>query len=358
MLRKMIGLLMALCILITIPAAVQAATKKQIKPYAQDLIRYYRHHQDAAEDVIWDILQKMAAVDADQAAVWGNIMEDWAWVNSGMHVSENVLPDGLPEDESLCIVVLGYALAEDGTMRSELIDRLVVALASALKYPNAKIAVTGGQTSEVKGATEAGRMAAWLQKKGIEKSRIIVDDQALSTTANAQNVYKILNESYPQVDSIAIVTSDYHIGWGSAMFTTVSNYAFGYEAGNPIDVVAGAVCNTGKTMDTMIYQALGVSTITGVAYQEMDTAPELYPVDRPTEPSTEATEPEEEKQKQNWFWQQPAEEVQEAQETVEEKNGMPVWMIAAGAAAAVVLYIFVPKKPRKKREKPEFKWED
>ena len=354
-------MVLTFCLLLTLPLTARAASKSKIAPYAQRLIQYYRHHQTAAEDVIWDILRQMEAVDADQAAVWENIMEDWAWVNSGMPVGENVLPDGLPEDDSLCIVVLGYALAEDGTMREELVDRLVVALASALKYPNAWIAVTGGQTSEVKGATEAGQMAAWLQKKGVDKSRILVDNQALSTTANAENVYKILNKSYPQVDSIAVVTSDYHLSWGSAMFAAVSNYSFGYEAGNPIDVVAGAVCNTGKTWDTMALQAAGISTITGISYDESAAAPELYPVDRPTEPSEEPTQVTEPEEEIRWFWEQPDEKVPEqpqtqSQEQTKKKTNYAVPILAVILMAAG--YILTPKKPRKKRKKPEFKWEE
>lgn len=355
MCRKAVSLLVLLCLVLTLTLPARAA---KAEDYASELISYYYHHQDAAEDVIWDILNQMAQVDADQAAVWKNIMADWAWVNSGMPVSENVLPDGLPEDESLCIVVLGFGLAEDGSMKEELIDRLVVALSSALKYPNAWIAVTGGQTSNIPGITEAGQMAAWLQKKGVEKNRILVENQSLSTTANAVNVYKLLNKSYPQVDTIAVVTSDYHLAWGSALFTAVSNYNFGYHAGNPIDVVAGAACDTGMTADTLLQQAWGISQITGVPFAEHAAAPALYPVDRPPE-TTEAA-PEEEKPASHWkpFWDPaPAQPQPQAEQAAEEPEPKwPVYLLLPLAAAAI--YVFcIPKKPRKKREKPQWKWE-
>lgn len=51
----------------------------------------------------------------------------------------DVLPDGLPDTDELCIVVLGFQLNPDGSMRDELINRLNVALRSAEKYPNAYI---------------------------------------------------------------------------------------------------------------------------------------------------------------------------------------------------------------------------
>lgn len=360
MLKKLTSVLLVLCLLLSLPVTTHAATKKAVKPYAEKLIQYYYHHQDAAVDVIWDILNQMAQVDADQAAVWENIMEDWAWVNHGMPIAENVLPDGLPEDDSLCIVVLGFGLAEDGSMKEELIDRLVVALSSALKYPNAWIAVTGGQTSQVEGVTEAGQMSAWLQEKGIDKSRILVEKQSLSTTANAVNVYKLLNRSCPQVDSIAVISSDYHITWGSAMFAAVSNYKFGYEAGNPIDVLAAAVCDTGTEYDSMAQQAWGVSAITGVGFDENAKAPELYYVERPTEPETVPTEPEETREERHWFWEKP-QQAQEAQTVQTEEQGNKkslVLPVTLGVVVLAAVYLLTPKKPRKKREKPEFKWEE
>lgn len=357
MIRRGFCLLLAICLLLFAPVKAEAAGNKTVKDCARRMIQYYRHYQSAAEDVIWDLQQQMAAVDSDQAAVWGNLMDDWAWVNDGMPVGENVLPDGLPEDESLCIVVLGFGLAEDGSMKEELVDRLVVALSSALKYPKALVAVTGGQTSEVEGVTEAGQMAAWLRKKGIEDSRIVTEKNALSTTANAENVYRLLNEHYPQVDSVAIVTSDYHLTWGSALFAAVSNYNFAYQAGKPIDLVAGAVCDTGKIWDTMTLQAAGISDIMGLAFDQSEAAPALYPVDRPTEPETEPAETKEEVH--HWFWQKPEENTQKqqsAQELPKEKRNY--LLPALGTAALAVVYVLTPKKPRKKRKKPEFKWEE
>lgn len=360
MIRKIVSLILLLCTLLTLSLPVQAASKTDIAPYAEELIRYYYHYQDRAEDVIWDILNQMKAVDPNQAAVWTNIMEDWAWINSGMPISENVLPDGLPEDESLCIVVLGYGLAEDGSMKEELVDRLVVALASALKYPKASIAVTGGQTSQVQGVTEAGQMAAWLKQKGIEENRIIVENQSLSTTANAVNVYKLLNRSYPQVNSIAIVSSDYHITWSSAMFAAVSNYKFGYEAGTPIDVLAAAVCDTGKTVDTRALQAWGVSTITGIPFDENSSAPALYAVDRPTEPITLPTETMvEETEAAHHFWEPVREEASEEETEIVEKEKrsfLPIILVAVLGAGA---YILMPKKPKKRnrRQRPKMNWD-
>lgn len=361
MIKRMICLCLALCLLAAMPLTVQAAGNTKIENYAKQLIQYYYHHQNEAEDVIWDILRQMEAVDRHQAAVWRNIMEDWAWVNNEMPVGAGVLPDGLPEDESLCIVVLGYGLKEDGSMKQELVDRLVVALASALKYPNASVVVTGGQTSEVEGVTEAGRMAAWLKKKGIDAKRIIEEKQSLSTTANAVNVYKLLNQKHPQIRSVAIITSDYHAAWGSAMFAAVSNYKFGYDAGNPIDVVAAAVCDTGSSYNSMAQQAWGVSIIAGLEFEENTKAPALYPVERSAEPETVPTETviEETREQSQIFWQ-PREEADNGSANAEaaEKERWSVVPVLIGSGVLAGVYVLMPKRPqkRKRRKKPKMDW--
>lgn len=353
MIRKIISMILVLCLLAALPMTAEAASKKDIELYAQSMIRYYRFYQEEANHVIRDLADQMAGVDPQQAATWEKLMLDWSWVNAEMPICEDVLPDGLPQDDSLCIVVMGFGLKEDGSMKEELIDRLVVALSSAVKYPNAYIAVTGGQTSQAKGVTEAGQMAAWLQKKGVDKSRIITEKQALSTTANAINTYKLLNKSYPQINSIALISSDYHITWSAAMFTTVSAYKAGYEGGRRIELLASAVCDTGTTADTFETQVWGVCAITGIPYEEKPVAPTLYEEEIPQEPivtEAEALSPAE-KSSSILSWNQDTASEVPAKET---RSPVPVLLIAALAAA---VYIFTPKKPRKKRKKPEFKWE-
>ena len=56
-------------------------------------------------------------------------------------------PEGLPDDDSLCIVILGYSLSPYGEVRDELMTRLDAGIEVAEKYPNAYILVTGGGTA-------------------------------------------------------------------------------------------------------------------------------------------------------------------------------------------------------------------
>ncbi len=354
--KKLLCFLLAMCLLGSLTLPTFASQMEKLESYAAQLIQYYLHHQDKATDVIWDITRQMKEADQKQGAVWEKMMFDWAWINADMAVYEKSLPEGLPQDDSLCIVVMGFGLNEDGSIKEELEDRLVVALTSALNYPNAFVLVTGGQTGQADGPTEAGQMAAWLEKKGLDKSRIIQENQSLSTTANAVNCYKLLTKSYPQVGSIAVVTSDYHIAQSCAMFAAVSNYQSGYKGGKSLELVGNAVCHTGQKEDSLLTQAWGISLIFGLPFEENAKAPQLYPVEIPVETYVEPTAAEE---TEPHLQQLPAEPAKE--ETAAEPETKKPWLLPAAcvAAAALVIGILAPRKPKKKdkRERPQMNWD-
>ena len=357
--KKLLTVFLVLCMLLPLP--VSASVMGKLEPYGVRLIQYYLHHQEKAEDVIWDITRQMKALDPKQAAVWEKLMFDWAWINGDMPVYEGSIPDDLPTDDSLCIVVMGFSLREDGSIRPELEDRLVVALTFALKYPNAYVLVTGGQTGAVKGVTEAGQMAAWLEGKGLESSRIIRESQSLSTTANAVNSYRLLTRSYPQVDSIALVTSDYHIAQSCAMFAAVSNYQAGYQGGKSLELVGNAVCDTGLTEDSLLTQAWGISLILGIPFDEKAKAPELYPVDIPVEVYTEPV-PEQTEARTPEMPLPVQQAAPQAEEVIPESQWRSLEkriLLGAGAAALLIFRIMMPKKPKKRnrRQRPKMNWD-
>ena len=126
-----------------------------------EMISYYSTYQSTAKTDIQRLVEKLKALNSTKGEEWEKIMEYGDYVNTDMNVNVDVLPDGLPNDDSLCITVLGFALNDDGTMKDELVGRLQTALASAQKYPNAYVAVTGGGTAKNNpNATEADQMAA------------------------------------------------------------------------------------------------------------------------------------------------------------------------------------------------------
>ena len=166
-------------------------------------------------------IDKLAALDKESADRWAAIIKYWNDANEKDFVNKDILPDGLPDDNSLCIVVLGYQLNADGTMKDELIGRLETALDNADKYPNAYILVTGGGTASANSsATEADCMAEWLIENGIAEDKVIIENMSKTTAENALFSYAILDRDYPEVSSIAIVTSDYHIPLGCMLFNS------------------------------------------------------------------------------------------------------------------------------------------
>lgn len=211
-----------------------------------DMVYAYADRQDAAAKIIQNDLEQLNALDPALGSLWGQIMPLWSEVNSGLVIHDGVLPDGLPEDESLCIVVLGFQLHPDGSMADELRGRCETALRCAKKYPKALIAVTGGGTAwQNPNATEAGVMAAWLTEHGVDASRILVEDESRTTADNAVFTSALLRERHPEVKSLAIVTSDYHMPLGVLLFQEQALLAE-YETGTlPFSVVSNAALDTG-----------------------------------------------------------------------------------------------------------------
>ena len=147
-------------------------------------------------------------------------------------------------------MVLGFQLLPNGNMGEELIGRCEAALASAEKYPNAYLALTGGGTAvNNRAATEARAMEAWFLKRGVAPERIIVEENSMTTDENARYTTRILTERYPSVKSLAIVTSSYHVPLGSLMFTEAA-ILYGYEHGErPFSVLSNAAYETTSLED-------------------------------------------------------------------------------------------------------------
>lgn len=281
--RKILIACLCLCLL---GGSVPAAQAEEETNPQQLLSAYCANDRGKIESC----LDALEAENPAEGALWRRIMTDWVRLNEAGFEDHRVLPDDLPQDDSLCIVVFGYGLGADGSIRPELEDRLYVALNAARQYPDAYVAVTGGQTSEVAGVTEGGQMAAWLRAQGVAESRLIVEDQALSTTQNAANTYKLLTSAYPQVKTLAVVTSDYHVACAGVLLQIWSDYQSQVNGAPALNVAAGVSCASDTPVgDRMLSsQAWGIAQITGTAWPVVsDTGTE-------TRASTEAQEQTEE----------------------------------------------------------------
>ena len=234
------------------PATAQSQIERAVVSYAATGTR-----DDQA-------LLALASLDSALGDRWARIMKLW---ETPVAVNE-ALPDDLPEDDSLCLVGLGFQLNPDGTMREELIERLKVMLVASEKYPNAVIVCTGGGTAaDDPKATEAGRMAEWLETQGVDSARVMVEDRSLTTAQNAVNTYDILAEHSPQVKQIAIISSDYHIATGVLLF--------GAEAilrDSDIAVVSNAAWHAPTGTLSPMFQAGALIELSG----DVETAFDIY----------------------------------------------------------------------------------
>jgi len=270
--RKFLSFFLVMTLLV-VPVKTQAA-EADAEDYILRMIQYYLRYQEEADEEIAVLLGYLEEQDPELGNLWRKIMVGWAYHSSRMEINSRILPDGLASDDSLCIVIMGYGLRADGSMREELVDRLVVGLSSAMKYPDAYVVVTGGATSDVPGVTEAGQMAEWLVERGVSADRIIVEDRSYSTLQNVQRVYRILIRDYPQVKDVAVITSDYHIRQSCTFFMAMFHQGV-YESGyRQLRLVSQAANTTGKTGKDLRSQAWGISAITGIPY---DGTPDIKP---------------------------------------------------------------------------------
>lgn len=149
------------------------------------------------------------------------------------HAAPPPVPAPVTKDFSKpAIVILGYGLNPDGTMRVILRRRVLTGLAVAQFFPQSPIIVTGGNPQN--GRTEASQMRRMLMLLGFPDNRIIVEDKANSTVQNAQFSVPLAEKA--GTSGIILVTSTTHqdradgnfVDAGANLLATVS-----YPDGDP-----------------------------------------------------------------------------------------------------------------------------
>ena len=250
-----------------------AAEERTAQDIIEELAVYYGTYGGDAEGKTAELLEELYAADPVQGAKWESIMQRWKTVSTDLEINENILPDGLPETDELCLIVLGFQLNPDGSMKDELTERLKVAKASAEKYPNALIVCTGGGTAaENPEATEAGEMAKWLVENGVDAGRVVVENRSLTTAQNAIYTWQILTEQYPQVKQLAIISSDYHIATGTLLFGAEATLQAAEAGKETMTVVSNAAWRAPSGTLSAMFQAGALIELAG----DVETAFEIY----------------------------------------------------------------------------------
>ena len=207
-----------LCIAVLPSCNAQAVSKEN--QLIREMVYTYSWFPESSRNRVDKLLDDLKDMDEEAWEKWNEIMAFWSYTNNEMEKDNASLPEGLEDTDQLCIIVLGFQLNPDGTMKEELIGRLETALACAKQYPNAYLLCTGGSTAQSNGISEAAAMGAWLMENGIPEERLLLEERSLTTTENAQYCCELLRYNYPEVTSIALVSSDYHIPWAAVLFQT------------------------------------------------------------------------------------------------------------------------------------------
>ncbi|MEH7886938.1 ElyC/SanA/YdcF family protein [Bacillus sp. JJ1609] len=162
-------------------------------------------------------MSKLRQIDSARSRVYEQKL---ASADSLMKVKINTSPPADLPQQNHAIVILGYALADDGTMKEPLIERLKAGLAIAKKYPNSKIIVTGGVPKQ--GVTEADAMNKWLTEQGVAQERILLENKSTDTVENALFSTAILEKQ--GLKDVTIVTSASHIRRALTVFNETSKF--------------------------------------------------------------------------------------------------------------------------------------
>ncbi len=265
-----------LIIILSLAGCVKETTvtdPKTVEKKVEEICVDYGTYGAEAKDRIGTLLRELTETDRNAGKRWSEITEIWMDPDLGKDLNYDELPDGLPDTDELCIVVLGFQLNPDGSMKDELIERLCVAVDSAVKYPNAYIVCTGGGTAAENGsATEAGEMAKFLITCGIDSSRIIVEDNSITTAQNAIFTYDILTSLYPSVKKLAIISSDYHIATGELLFKAEAILRANAPGNEKLEVISNAAWRAPAGTLSAMFQAGALIELFG----DVETAFEIY----------------------------------------------------------------------------------
>jgi len=116
------------------------------------------------------------------------------------------------EKQADYIIVLGAGLDEGRTPNLILQERLDAAIKYIDENPNEYVVLSGGQGAD-EYVPEAQAMSEYMQERGIDKEKIIIEDKSTDTNENLKfSKEKIEEHSHkPLAESrVKIVTTDYH----------------------------------------------------------------------------------------------------------------------------------------------------
>lgn len=136
-----------------------------------------------------------------------------------------------PEKAADTVIVLGCGIFPDGRLTLTLANRLGAAYDYLIAHPNTKVVVSGGK-GDNEPIAEAAAMQKYLVSRGIDESRVYMEDKSTSTEENIEGVLEIM-ERYGLSRNAAVVTSDYHVFRAIQTARQLGLRAFGIPSPTP-----------------------------------------------------------------------------------------------------------------------------
>ena len=145
----------------------------------------------------------------------------------------NVVSHGRQSDHKTeYLIVLGCQV--DGTRPGiYLTGRLEKALEYLNANPDSAAILSGGQGAN-EGISEGQCMFDYLTERGIEKSRLTIEDRSTSTYENLRNSVNALRDSGKNIDEITIVTNDFHEYRAGKLAEKCGLKAYSYPSRTPL----------------------------------------------------------------------------------------------------------------------------
>lgn len=107
------------------------------------------------------------------------------------------------------LIVLGAQIRPDGTPVRALRFRLEAARAYLAANPHTQAIVSGGRGAN-EPESEAAVMARWLERHGVDRARIAIEDASTTTAENIAYSMRLLGACAADAH-IGIATNDYHL---------------------------------------------------------------------------------------------------------------------------------------------------
>jgi uncharacterized SAM-binding protein YcdF (DUF218 family) len=122
-----------------------------------------------------------------------------------VHILISTKAKEIPPNDADYLVILGARLHGE-RMSLSLQYRVEAALQYLEENKETRVVVSGGQ-GPGEDITEAEAMSRYLQRNGISKERIVVEDQSTTTHENLLFSKKLVNDD----DHVVIVSNDFHL---------------------------------------------------------------------------------------------------------------------------------------------------